>query len=250
MEKGIEVRGVRKAWPLPGGKQHLAVDNVSFVVQPGEVVGLLGPNGAGKTTTLRMLVGLERPDAGAAFLAGVDVHREPERARRALGYLSTSSGLPARLTVGEVLDVVAQVQGVTDPAGAVGRVMEAFDLATFTDQFISTLSTGMLQRTRLATALVHAPPLLVLDEPASGLDPVAAEELLSFVSRAREEGAAVLLSTHVIDEAERLCDRVVILLNGRVAAMGRPAELCASQGVSTLREVFREQVLALRETSA
>ena len=250
MDQSIEVRGLRKAWPLPGGAERVAVDDVSFVVRPGEVLGLLGPNGAGKTTTLRMLVGLERPDAGSAMLAGVDVHRDAVRARRALGYLSTTSGLPARLTVAEVLQTVAAVQGVADVPGAVARVVAAFDLGTFTGQFVSTLSTGMLQRARLAAALVHHPPLLVLDEPASGLDVVAAEELLSFVTRARDEGAAVLLSTHVIDEAERVCDRVLILLEGQVAAVGTPKELCAAHGADSLRDVFRGLVHARRSGAA
>ena len=247
MEHCIEVRGLRKTWPLPGGARRVAVDNVTFTVQPGEVLGLLGPNGAGKTTTLRMLVGLEKPDEGTALLAGVDVVAEPTRARSALGYLSTTSGLPARLTVKEVLEVVARVQGVADVPAAVSRVVSGFDLSTFTGQFVSTLSTGMLQRTRLAAALVHQPPLLVLDEPASGLDVVAAEELLSFVTRARDDGAAVLLSTHVIDEAERVCDRVLILLDGKVAALGTPAELCAAHNGDSLREVFRGLVHARRQ---
>jgi sodium transport system ATP-binding protein len=245
----IEVSGLQKSWPLPGGDRRVAVDDVSFTVQPGEVLGLLGPNGAGKTTTLRMLVGLEKPDAGWAKLAGVDVQADPSRARRSLGYLSTTSGLPARLTVREALEVTAQVQGVADVQAAVERVVEVFDLGGFTRQFISTLSTGMLQRTRLAVALVHHPPLLVLDEPASGLDVVAAEELLSFVTLARTEGAAVLLSTHVIDEAERVCDRVLILLDGKVAALGTPAELCAVHEARSLRDVFRGLVHARRAES-
>lgn len=250
MTHQIEVRELRKSWPLPGGDRRVAVDDVSFTVRPGEVFGLLGPNGAGKTTTLRMLVGLERPEAGSAHLAGVDVHAEPARARRALGYLSTTSGLPARLTVLEVLQTCARIQGVARPAEAVDRVVSSFDLGAFTGQFVSTLSTGMLQRTRLAAALVHQPPLLVLDEPASGLDVVAAEELLSFVTQARDAGAAVLLSTHVIDEAERLCDRVLILLEGQVAALGTPAELCDQHAAERLRDVFRSLVHARRGPTA
>jgi len=242
VSRRIEVEGLTKRWPQPGGTTKTAVDGISFVVEPGEVFGLLGPNGAGKTTTLRMLVGLEKPDEGTARLLGVDVHREPIRARRNLGYLSTTSGLPARLTVREVLDVTARVQGVRDAAAAVERVIRTFRLSSFSSQFISTLSTGMLQRTRLAVAFVHEPPLLVLDEPASGLDVVASEELLSFVVRARDGGAGVLLSTHVIAEAEEVCDRVLILLEGQVAAIGTPAELCAAHGADSLRAVFRSLV--------
>lgn len=250
MVSSIEVNGLTKRWPLPGGGTKTAVDALSFVVHPGEVFGLLGPNGAGKTTTLRMLVGLERPDEGTARLAGVDVHQDPMRARQHLGYLSTTSGLPARLTVREVLEATAAVQGVRDVRAGVARVVEAFRLDAFVDQFVSTLSTGMLQRARLAVAFVHEPPLLVLDEPASGLDVVASEELLSFVTRARDRGAGVLLSTHVIAEAEEVCDRVLILLDGQVAALGTPAELCASHGADSLRAVFRSLVRSRMESDA
>ena len=166
---GVEAVGLCKSWPKPGGQVQVAVRDLSFSVRPGEVVGLLGPNGAGKTTTLRMLVGLERPDAGQARLGGIDVQQEPLRARRQLGYLSTSSGLPARLTVREALETCAVLQGVEAVGPALEAAAQRFDLGGFVDKRIATLSTGMLQRTRLAAALVHDPPLLVLDEPASSL---------------------------------------------------------------------------------
>ena len=246
MVSSIEVNGLTKRWPLPGGGTKTAVDALSFVVHPGEVFGLLGPNGAGKTTTLRMLVGLERPDEGTARLAGVDVHQDPVRARKHLGYLSTTSGLPARLTVREVLEATAAVQGLRDVRAGWPRG-RGLRLDTFADQFVSTLSTGMLQRARLAVAFVHEPPLLVLDEPASGLDVVASEELF-LCDPARDRGAGVLLSTHVIAEAEEVCDRVLILLDGQVAAQGTPAELCASHGADSLQAVFRSLVRSRMES--
>lgn len=233
----IVAEGLRKEFPQSKATL-VAVDDVSFEVHPGEIVGLLGPNGAGKTTTLRMLVGLTQPTAGTARIAGHDVRRAPLQARASLGYLSASSGLPPRLTVREVLETLASIQGVTDARGAADRAVEIFKLGEFSERVTSQLSTGMLQRTRIAAAAVHSPPVLVLDEPTAGLDVVAAAELMRFVLHAREQGVAVLFSTHILSEVEESCDRVAVLSSGRIRATGTPAELAERTGAPDLKRAF------------
>ena len=214
-----------------------AVDGLDLKVEPGEVVALLGPNGAGKTTTMRMLVGLDRPTSGRALLADVDVQASPTLARRNLGYLSTTSGLPARLSVREVLDTVARLLALPDRAAAIEDAAARFALTDFLDRRTSALSTGMRQRARLAVATLHRPKVLILDEPTTGLDVIAADEVLTCVENAREDGTAVLLSTHQVEEAARVCDRVALLLQGRLSALGTVEALCGEHGVNDLREV-------------
>lgn len=234
---GIVATALCKDWPGPDGTLVRAVDRLNLKVHPGEVVALLGPNGAGKTTTMRMLVGLDRPTSGLATLAGIDVQAKPNEARRNLGYLSTTSGLPARLTVREVLDTVGRLLSVADIDGAITRAAERFSLSDFLDRRISALSTGMGQRARLAVATLHQPAVLILDEPTTGLDVIAADEVLASVEQFRDDGSAVLLSTHQVEEAARVCDRVALLLQGELAALGSVSELCEAHERDTLREV-------------
>ena len=209
-----------------------------FSIAPGEIFGLLGPNGAGKTTTLKMLVGLLPPTSGHARLCGVDVATEPLRARRKLGYMSATSGLPGRLSAREVLRLFAGIHGVADPATAAERAVQRFSLGAFADRLMDGYSTGMRQRARLAVATVHDPPVLILDEPTSGLDVVAAQELLDVVQAAREGGAAVLFSTHILAEAEQLCNRVAVLQEGHLLAIGSVPELCRQTGATELQGAF------------
>lgn len=245
---GILASALCKDWPGPDGRTVRAVDQLDLEVRPGEVVALLGPNGAGKTTTMRMLVGLDRPTSGHAELAGISVQARPQAARRHLGYLSTTSGLPARLTVREVLDTVGRLQGVPERKAAIWDASERFALSDFLDRRISDLSTGMRQRARLAVATLHQPAVLILDEPTTGLDMIAAEEVLVCVEQAREAGTAVLLSTHQVEEAARVCDRVALLLEGRLAALGSVEALCAQSGVDTLRAAVLQLAQGRRGT--
>ena len=225
-----------RVFPQPRGAPLRAVDGVSFSVAAGEIVGLLGPNGAGKTTTIRMLAGLLRPTEGRALIDGIDVQRHPRRARRRLGYLSTTSGLPPRLTVREVLETFAAIQGA--PRGAADRAIAEFRLGDFADRLVGQLSTGMLQRARIACAAVHEPPVLILDEPTAGLDVLSAHELMQHVRDARAAGRAVLFSTHVLAEADEVCDRIAIIAGGRLRAAGTPAELKALAGEDDLTRAF------------
>jgi ABC-2 type transport system ATP-binding protein len=217
----IEVQGLSKRYP-----SRLAVDDVTFSVKRGEIVGFLGPNGAGKTTTMRVLTGFLPPSAGTARVAGYDIVTQSTAARAALGYLPESAATYPEMRVEEYLAFRARLEGV--PGSAVrARVAEAVDrclLGEVAHRRIENLSKGFRQRAALAGALVHQPPVLVLDEPTIGLDPV---QIIKIRETIRELGRdrAVLLSTHILPEVEAVCDRVLIIDRGRIVAEGTPTEL-------------------------
>lgn len=224
----IEADGLVKVFP--GSPPVRAVDGVSFAAGAGEVLGLLGANGAGKTTTMRMLVTLLRPDAGSARVAGHDVLREPEAVRRSLGYLATTTGLYERLTARELLLSFARLQGIAEPVRRVDALIDRFGIGPFRDQRCGRLSTGMKQKVSIARAMVHDPPVLVLDEPTVGLDVLVAQTFLEFVEQARGEGRCVVYSTHIMSEVERLCDRVALIHDGRILAATTVAAMRAEAG--------------------
>jgi sodium transport system ATP-binding protein len=218
--------------------QALAVDGLSFAVPPGEIYGLLGPNGAGKTTTLRVLAAILRPTTGRAFLAGVDVTQDPNAARRALGFLTGTTGLYARLTGRELLTYFGRLHGMAAPAIASRTDMlgRALDLGGLLDRRCEALSTGQRQRLSVARAVLHDPAVLILDEPTVGLDVLASRFLRDFVRAERDRGKAILFSTHYLAEAELLCDRVGLLHRGRLLAEGSPTQLRALAGDATSLE--------------
>lgn len=232
----LSVSDLRRVWPVANNLLLVAVDSVSFSVQPGEVFGLLGPNGAGKTTTIRMIATLTPPTSGSVMVCGHSVSTEPHEVRRSIGYVSVSSGLPTLLTVRETVDAFAALQGA--PRDAALRALERFGLATFGDRGVDALSTGLRQRLRLACATVHEPPVWILDEPTSGLDVMAADELLTAVRKARDAGAAVLFSTHDMGIAEEICDRIAIMHAGRIHAVDTAAGLKIAAGAPDLRRAF------------
>lgn len=222
----IETRDLSKSFGT-----HKAVSAVSFSVAPSTIVGLLGSNGAGKSTTMRMLAGSLGPDVGSASIAGYDIVKDRQQAQRALGYLpEAANGFP-NLTVGEFLSFAAQARGLRGSLGrcAVGSVTETLALGAVSDQQLGTLSKGWRQRAWLAQALIHDPPVLLLDEPTDGLDPkqkVDLRRLLKHLAKDR----AILMSTHIVEEAEELCDRLVIMNAGRVVADATKDELCDADG--------------------
>jgi ABC-2 type transport system ATP-binding protein len=213
-----------------------AVDDVSFAVAPGEVLGLLGPNGAGKTTTLRIVAGVLRPDDGTARLGGVDIVARPAEARRRLGYLPEQLALPPELRVREYLAFRAGLRDIPrqERPRAIDEAVEACRLVACARALIGTLSRGFRQRVGLAGALLGAPPALVLDEPTAGLDPQQAAETRGLI-RALAPGRAILFSSHLLAEVEQACDRVVILDGGRVAAAGTVAALRAGAVGAAIR---------------
>jgi len=217
----------------------LAADHVSLTVPVGALTGLVGPNGAGKTTSLAMTVGLLRPDAGTATVHGVDVWADPSRAKALLGVLPDGLALPERLTGGELLTYWGLLRGM--PADVVraraGELMRVLELDEAEDRGVLVMeySTGMRKKIGLATALLHAPKVLVLDEPFEAVDPVSARVLRGILRRFVAAGGSVVISSHVMSLVEDLCDRVAVIAAGRVLADGTLAEV---RGSSTLEDTF------------
>ncbi len=243
----IEVQNLSKRYPT-----RLAVDDVTFSVREGEIVGFLGPNGAGKTTTMRVLTGFLPPSSGAARIAGHDIVTRANAARASLGYLPESAATYPEMRVREYLAFRARLEGVT--GGLVKtRVAEALDrclLGEVANRKIENLSKGFKQRTALAGSLVHQPPVLILDEPTIGLDPV---QIIKIRETIRELGRnrAVLLSTHILPEVEAVCDRVLIIDRGRIVAEGTPSELRGKlAGTPVVRVAFRGAPSGAKEALA
>ena len=222
----------------------LAVDGLSFRVEPGEVYGLLGPNGAGKTTTLRMIIGLLQPDSGYAEVAGYRTSDSPFEVRAQVGLVSASDGVYPWLTVREMLLYFAELYG-TEPELAQQQLAETSRMLGFEeylDRRCLQLSTGQKQRVTLARALIHRPPVLLMDEPTRGLDVVASRTVFDYIQHAREQGIAVIVSTHRLDEAQRLCDRFGLLYRGRLAMEGDLGSLRGASGRETLVEMFYDLI--------
>jgi len=204
---------------------RVVVDEVSFEVSRSEIVALLGPNGAGKTTTMRMLAGLIAPTSGAIVIDGVALTRATAATLRArIGFLTESPGLWDRLTVRENLGTYAALYGLAHPDRAIDRAIDVFQLSGQASARAAELSKGMRQKVALARALLHEPTILLLDEPTSGLDPEITRGVRRLLEERRSAGCAILVSTHNLDEAERLADRVAVL-HGRLLAIDRPAAL-------------------------
>jgi ABC-2 type transport system ATP-binding protein len=205
---------------------YTAVDDLSFEVAPGEVLGFLGPNGAGKTTTMRMVTGFLPPSAGAVVIDGCELLRAPIQAKRRLGYLPEHPPVYPELTVRQYLRFVAEIKDVPRPRrkACVDRAMDRANVADVADKRIATLSKGFKQRVGLAQAIVHEPPVLVLDEPTSSLDPKQRAEVRDLIARLRGEHT-VILSTHILPEVSQVTDRVVIINRGTVMAVDTPANL-------------------------
>jgi ABC-2 type transport system ATP-binding protein/sodium transport system ATP-binding protein len=236
----IEVHELTKHFPLPGGRTLVAVDHLSFTVSAGEVYGLLGPNGAGKTTTLRMLLGLLNPTSGQAAIAGFGSSEHPDEVKRRVGYVSASAGLYQGLTAREMLLFFADLYGVP-PAEAqheLDRLRRLLGLDAFLDQRCATLSTGQRQRVSLARALIHRPPVMLLDEPTLGLDVLLSQIVTEYIDHLRGQGKAVILTTHHLDEAERLCTRFGLLHRGRLVSEGTLADLRERTGCHSLVQMF------------
>jgi sodium transport system ATP-binding protein len=223
-----------------GGQDVLAVDHVSFHVAGGEVYGLLGANGAGKTTTLRMILGLLAPTSGYADVAGFRTLESADAVKARIGFVSTSAGLYQWLTPRELLLFFADLYNVPPHQAEknVERLAGLFDLREFLDRRSATLSTGQKQRVNLARSLIHDPPVILLDEPTRGLDVLGSKVIFDYIASARKDGKAVIVCTHRLDEAERMCDRFGLLHRGRLMHEGTLAELQSRTGLSTLTDMF------------
>ncbi len=222
----IEARGLTRRFGA-----LTAVDDLSFSVGPGEVLGLLGPNGAGKTTTMRLIAGFLAPSAGTAVVCGHDVGRDPRRARAALGYLPEGAPAWGEMTARELLGFVASVRRMPPPArrARFAQVVDRLGLAPVLDRRLETLSKGFRRRAGLAQAILHDPPALVLDEPTDGLDPNQKHELRALIREmAREK--AIMVSTHVLEEVQAICTRAVVIARGRLLVDDTPQGLAARGG--------------------
>ena len=230
----------------------VAADRVSIDVEEGEVFGLLGPNGAGKTTVIKMLTTLLPPTSGTALVAGFDIRRQPNEVRRTIGYVPQMISVDGDLTGYENLRVFARLYEV--PRREAGRrideALEMMGLADAGPRLVRTYSGGMIRRLEIAEAMLHRPPVLFLDEPTVGLDPLARDAVWSHIRGLRSEyGTTILLTTHYMDEADELCNRVAIMHLGSIAATGTPQQLKASLGEgATLDDVFEHYAAGAIET--
>ena len=237
----LELRGLRKAFRRP------AVEGLDLVIPRGELFALLGPNGAGKTTTLRMVAGLLRPDAGSISICGVDALADPVGAKRITAWLPDEPLLYDKLTPLEYLEFVAGLWSL--PPGETGpraqTLLEQLGLWPHREERCEGFSRGMRQKTMLAGALLHEPQLLILDEPLTGLDATAARDVKTILQDRLRAGASIILTTHILDVAERIADRIGIIARGKLLEVGTFAELAARHGApATLEDIFLRLVAA------
>ena len=226
----IEVSGLRKSYRSRRGRKATVVDavrGVDFSVERAEIFGFLGPNGAGKSTTLRMLATLLRPDGGDAVIAGADLRREPGQVRKRIGFVAQSSGTYDHSTGRRDLVLEARMYGVSKSAAQTlaDGVIGAFQLGDFADRQIKTYSGGQRRRLDVALGVIHSPQVIFLDEPTAGLDPPSRARMWQEVRRLRDEGMTIFLTTHYLDEADTLCDRISIIDAGLIVAEGTPSDL-------------------------
>ncbi|MDT8450766.1 MAG: ATP-binding cassette domain-containing protein [Wenzhouxiangellaceae bacterium] len=218
----------------------VAVDEVSFTAEDGRITGLLGPNGAGKTTTLRMLYTLLKPDAGTMTIDGIDPLVEPIRVKRKLGVVPDSRGLYDRLTARENIRYFGRLQGLdrNTVESGIATLAEVLDMGGFIDRKTAGFSQGQRVKVAIARALIHEPGTILLDEPSNGLDVMTTRSLREFLLRLKAEGRCVVLSTHIMQEVAALCDRIVIISGGRIAADGTAGQLLERSGEQNLEDAF------------
>jgi ABC-2 type transport system ATP-binding protein len=233
----VELKGVVKRY-----SEILAVDNIDLIVKPGEIFGLLGPNGSGKSTTLKMLLGLVQPDAGSVNVLGIPVQKEAVVVKRLVGYVPESPRLYEFLTGIEYLDFIGDVYGINteEKRARINEYLKALELEGREGDMISSYSGGMKQKVALISAFLHRPKLLILDEPLSGLDPRSARIVKDLFHELKAQGVTTLLSTHVLEIAQALCDRIAIMYRGKILALGTMDELRqrASMPSSGLEDIF------------
>ncbi len=236
----IEVRGLTKHYSDLRRGQFVALDGLTFQASAGEIFGLLGPNGAGKTTALRILSTVLQPTAGTALVNGYDVVRQPDQVRRSIGFVSANTAVYDRMTGWEMVEYFGRLHSIPD-AILRPRMEELFirlNMHDCRDVLGAKMSTGMKQKVSVARALVHDPPVLIFDEATAGLDVLVARALLETVAQLRGQGKCIVYSTHIMREAEKLCDRIAILHRGRILAEGTLEQLRSQNGQQDLEELF------------
>ena len=237
MNEILRVEGLSKTFTLSRKQQRIertnarrktAVDGLSFVAHKGEIFGLLGPNGAGKTTTLRMLATLLRPDSGDATIDGSSVVAQPEEVRRKIAFLTSELKLEDFFTPNYLFDFFSRLHGVDEVTmrGRKAQMFQRFGIDKFAEVKVANLSTGMKQKLSLVISLVHDPDIIIFDEPTNGLDVLTARTVTDYLQELRAAGKTIILSTHIFSLVERLCDRVGVIIDGRMIACGSLDEVC------------------------
>ena len=236
----IEARQLTKVFRDKKRGQIRAVNEVSFRCEPGQIFGLLGVNGAGKTTCLRLLGTILQPSSGTASVAGFDLLREPARVRASIGFLSTATALYGRLTAQEMVEYFGRLHGLADAVlhERIESLFSTLDMNEFRHRRCEQLSSGMKQKVSIARTLVHDPPVMIFDEPTHGLDVLTARTVVHFIRDCRARGKTVIFSTHTMREAEKLCDTIAIIHQGRIMAEGTLGQLRAQTGAQDLEDVF------------
>lgn len=240
----IHVHQLKKSYDDLRLGQVTALGGVSFDAHAGEIFGLLGPNGAGKTTALRILATMLKPTSGTATVHGFDVRTQPSLVRRQIGFVSVNTAIYDRMTAWEMVEYFGRLHGL-EPSHLQDRMEELFDrlnMNDIRDVLGAKMSTGMKQKVSIARAIVHDPPVLIFDEATSGLDVLVARALLSTVLHLREQGKCILFSTHIMSEAERLCDRIAVIAQGRILTLGNLEELRERHQRFELEDIFFELI--------
>ena len=253
MEEILKVEGLSKTFTLSRKQQKIerttarkkvAVDNLTFSAYRGEIFGLLGPNGAGKTTTLRMLSTLIKPDSGDAVLDGCSVVSQPEAVRAKIGFLTSELKLEDFFTPNYLFDFFSELHGVDVEICAQRKkaMFERFGIDKFAEVKVANLSTGMKQKLSLVISLVHDPEVIIFDEPTNGLDVLTARTVTDYLQELRAQGKTIILSTHIFSLVERLCDRVGVIIDGRLAVCGTLSDVCNGMTIEDrFFEIYKEQ---------
>lgn len=236
----IEVTNLTKSFLQKNGEELFAVKNLSFKANKGEIVVLLGVNGAGKTTTMRMLSTVLKPNSGTAEVEGFDILKQSQQVRANLGFLSGDTGLYSRLTARETITYFGRLYDVDDEkiANQINSLADLLDMHDFLDKKIDLLSTGMKQKVSIARSIIHDPPVMIFDEPTSGLDILTAKNIVNFIHNCKENGKCVLFSTHIMREAERIADRIVMIHEGKILAEGSWQDFQEDTKMHDLDDIF------------
>lgn len=235
----IRVQGLTKEFNDPNGVFR-ALDNVSFEVRPGEIFGLLGPNGAGKTTCLRILSTVLKPTRGLAEVAGINVMHDAEAVRRSIGFMSCNTGIYDRMTAREMVEYFGRLYGIPEDKlqDRIEDIFETLQMNDIRDRLGSKMSTGMRQKVSIARTIVHDPPVIIFDEPSSGLDVLVARNVLQTVEALKDQGKCIIFSTHIMREVEKLCDRIAVIHRGRILDEGTLTELADRHDQDDVEELF------------
>jgi sodium transport system ATP-binding protein len=236
----IEVKHLTKSFEQKNGEPLLAVNDLSFTADKGEIVVLLGVNGAGKTTTMRMLSTVLKPSNGTATVEGYDIIGEPQKVRANLGFLSGDTGLYNRLTTRELITFFGKLYDVDDETikKRIQEMADFLDMNDFLDKKIDLLSTGMKQKVSIVRSIIHDPPVMIFDEPTAGLDILTARNIVSFIHKCKDDGKCVLFSTHIMREAEKIADRIIMIHEGKLLAEGTWEDFRMQTNLQDLDDIF------------